>query len=60
MRRDPVTREPQTEEPHKHEWKRADDWDWGPGTVTYECVPCRGLRVIRLRKPAALDPKEPS
>lgn len=31
---------------HKHAWKRADDWDFGPGTVVFECVPCRGLRVV--------------
>jgi hypothetical protein len=32
---------------HIHNWKRANDWDWGPGTITFECVACGGLRVIR-------------
>jgi hypothetical protein len=35
---------------HQHDWKEAPDWNWGPGTVTYECFPCRGLRVLKSAK----------
>ena len=35
---------------HIHQWKRADDWFWGEGTVTYECVGCRRLRILRIDK----------
>lgn len=34
---------------HKHVWKEASDWNWGPGTVTYECS-CRDLRVVRIEQ----------
>jgi hypothetical protein len=33
---------------HKHEWKDAPDWDWGPTVKAQECFPCRGLRLVRL------------
>jgi hypothetical protein len=32
---------------HEHDWKLADDWDWGPGSTTYQCFVCRGLRIER-------------
>jgi len=38
----------QTDDPkHKHEWKRDLDWDFGPNTKVYTCLPCRGLRTVR-------------
>jgi hypothetical protein len=43
-------------ETHRHDWKVAPDWEWGPNTKTEECFPCRSLRVAPLE---TVEPNRP-